>query len=197
MVLVELESQKSALLPPELKPFAGGSGRVRDSFTRFWTTAPRNEIAAASLHYQYRVGIGAAEIWKKFPEFRNDFVATIERTTLDGPVAKIEQPLRWTIADDKLVSNEFKLSDVDFRFWNGQHMAGHGPQDVMETVTIPDLELGQYTHLVQTPIVETTTVTNKHMFFCEYFSLVGVTGEIAPGVRFFSPKALRADPRTC
>jgi hypothetical protein len=198
LVLAELAPVKPSFDPQNfVDPFEDIGTLVDGADYRIYGVGDNMAIATTPLssenlrdratRYPRRAAVGAEEAWERFPEYRGEFLGTIERKTLQG-IAHGELRLADTIIGDKLIGLRLRL--YGRRTYSEIPMT---PDNNFDEVVIDPQKLQPYEYLACEDPCEPTSVEGKFLFFCDFFSVRGDMGkDIIPGVKFFSPHALHA-----
>ncbi len=184
--LIEVDPALNQWLPESLSgiPTLGGM-RVRPTLLLMKIDLPKAEIHAFTASYERRIGIGARDIWEKFPEYRGEYVVDIERHQPAATV-RMEPPLKYTLADDKRIGTRLRLFDMPII--DEIHRI---PNSICEEVHIENAELGNYAFISEPESHSDISILNKFIYFCDNISIVGAgSKELAPGLRFLTPSAL-------
>lgn len=185
LILVELASERSDLLPPDFPATAiPGASRVRPNLSLIRADLPADAARKCFEGYPCRFAVGAQAIWDRFPEYRNEFRATVERFGPNGPT-QIESSLRNLVGGDRLLTNSLRLPSQ--AMWRDLPHPGVAYEELEVDLSKVPAFAFLFDNRVRTPY----SVANKQLYFCDYFSLVDLAGyQVLPAVCVLTPKEL-------
>lgn len=181
IVLIDTGSATGDILPQEFASLlpAETLSRVYSSLCLAYVELSPEEILERCDDYPLRIGIGAKMIWEIFPEYRWEFYATVQRTTLSGALQG-EIRLGDVIAGDHIVTPILNL-------YSGLWFNGPPQHEKKETISLEEIDLGCFKFISERENINSVSVHGKYLFFCRVFSIVGAHDrDIAPGVKFLT-----------
>jgi len=137
----------------------------------------RNELS----EYPKRHAIGAADIWKNFPEYRHIFAAVIERHSLNGTKTIIVY-LNDTMYGDHLHDHNILLFEKPFI----SKYLSLNDSSFSEKLNISEIDFTQYSYLLLSNTQkEKISILNHGVYFCKFITFKGTEIiEILPDIKF-------------
>jgi hypothetical protein len=187
LVLFELPPGTPWLVPASIPQTSQrGATRARSNYSLAQIELPPEQIRQLCGENHMKAGVGAAEVWKKFPDYRNEFTVRIERETFLGAM-KFDIPIKNTILGDTRLDKKARLTERP-RY---DYPSRLNSSSMLEEFEVDEKELDKFPQLLANEETDEATVFDQYIYFCDNFSIVGANGaEIAPGVRFLSPRML-------